>query len=568
MGQKNKYAINYIYFIYFIHSAYPSLFYRSHARFRCAHPARAPRPPTALQMSSSAHPARARAAPIGGTAETECDMTSGTNVPLPDVLSQIVDNFDDIDDPEAARAGTTRRETGPSVFPSRNAAPQLARAASYVENDMDDARTAGIQPLGASTHVDIDLTDIPSSPALPAAPAAVLVIEDDGAEAGNTDETGDMRVLDANDESSEPSKKWVFTHHDPSEDDMALIRIGDYGMWQLERAPTTGKLHLQGFATFKKAMRWKALHNKYPRTWFAPMRGNIEQCIKYCTKGLTAVVPRVNATWGVKPSGQGARTDLLIAADLVREGGAAAVASERPDLFIKFSRGVTDLEAKLGPRLLKLPAPVWRPWQQELVDKLRGPVNDRHIYWYADGTGGQGKSTLVRHIINDPSIAGKALCLEGKVADMAYAFTEEYKIVFFDVSRTMALNISHLASFAENLKNGRVFSTKYQSVQKTFEPVHVVFFANFEPPTGRQQLWSADRLQLTVLSPASVLGADMSGDDDAGPPLPPPSLLTRAPRKRSATDALMDAASQAAMHPCAECSKMINTKWKKCYNCM
>lgn len=81
---------------------------------------------------------------------------------------------------------------------------------------------------------------------------------------------------------------------------------------------------------------------------------------------------------------------------------------------------------------------------------------------------------------------------------MAYAYNGE-PMVFFDVTRTQAEHMDHLYQFAEQLKNGIIFSSKYESGTKCFDPPHVVFFANQGPHPGK---WSADRCHETVLNTA------------------------------------------------------------------
>lgn len=80
----------------------------------------------------------------------------------------------------------------------------------------------------------------------------------------------------------------------------------------------------------------------------------------------------------------------------------------------------------------------------------------------------------------------------GKLADLTYAYDGE-SIVIVDLARTQADKIDHMYQFMEDLKNGRVFSTKYESGNKYFKPPHVVVFANFVPDEDQQKkIWSED----------------------------------------------------------------------------
>jgi hypothetical protein len=127
------------------------------------------------------------------------------------------------------------------------------------------------------------------------------------------------------------------------------------------------------------------------------------------------------------------------------------------------------------------------------LEILKGPVNNRHIWWIYDAAGGTGKSRLTEHIVKELN----GIEVDGRIADISYGYNGE-RIVVFDLSRAVStLACDELYNAAEKLKNGRLFSTKYDSKAKTFPSPHVVFMSNSPPPVGK---WSADRLQLITLS--------------------------------------------------------------------
>jgi hypothetical protein len=82
------------------------------------------------------------------------------------------------------------------------------------------------------------------------------------------------------------------------------------------------------------------------------------------------------------------------------------------------------------------------------------------------------------------------------VCDIAHAYKYE-KITLIDLSRTQADKIDHIYSLMESFKNGRIFSPKYDSVFKTFEPCYVIVFANFIPEHQKlsQDRWLVKTLQ-------------------------------------------------------------------------
>jgi len=68
----------------------------------------------------------------------------------------------------------------------------------------------------------------------------------------------------------------------------------------------------------------------------------------------------------------------------------------------------------------------------------------------------------------------------------------DLQIVFVDLEREDTVPYGMLAK----LKNGWLFSPKYDSVDLTFPPVHVVCFANFPPAEAKL---SADRWEIIEL---------------------------------------------------------------------
>ena len=94
-------------------------------------------------------------------------------------------------------------------------------------------------------------------------------------------------------------------------------------------------------------------------------------------------------------------------------------------------------------------------------------------------------------------VHGATVLTNGKKVDIAYIFAQKpTNIVLFDLSRTTEATednkhrLDGIYSLAEDLKNGRIVSTKYDSKTIFFPVPHVIFFANFEPDYTE---WSEDR---------------------------------------------------------------------------
>jgi hypothetical protein len=501
-------------------------------------------------MDSPSRNTRARSAPTGAGAPIELVTSQNEAYPAGSPPTP----------PSVTRIGRTTATGGSAFFPAPRGARKpdidLTRASPTLELSMLDSDDDSVEILPTGV-----VTQLPPSPDV------------------ENDPDWEMKPLTAHTSEASGFKRWFGTLNNPTELELNAFRPGIYGMGQVEIGES-GTKHFQFFCVLSRAQRLSGMKKINARAYWAPMKGTIEHCEAYCSKDDTAVSPPQRYTWGTKPLGRGARSDLMDVARLVLAGGSEKVAREMPWAYIKYSRGIKDLAAELPVKFTVEAPDSWHQWQTELLDVLATSADNRSIRWYVDGTGGAGKSTLLRYVCANGKPCS-AISLSGKVTDMAFAYKGE-SAVFFDVSRTMAENVKHLAQFAEQLKNGNIFSTKYESRTKMFKPPHVVFFANIMPPSG---MWSADRLKLTELSPVPAFAASSAPLDcdlglslahptlfvPASPASPPTSTLRpmpRAPHKRSRTDALISDAQSTAVHPCADCSKMINIKFKRCVSCM
>lgn len=294
------------------------------------------------------------------------------------------------------------------------------------------------------------------------------------------------------------SRWWVYTINNPVLNtggqevggEYDSFRPGVFGQHQLEQGKN-GTPHLQGVCYFEQPKTLAAVKKVHATAHWEVMRGTQQEALAYTSKEDTRIAPPV--TWGTQPQ-QGKRNDLHDVATILRETPGPvtkkmrAAADANPTAFIRYHRGFAALASLYEAPQRKSEPLIWRPWQKWVLQYLRQTPDDRHILWVQDDEGGYGKSTLVQFLItNHPE---DYIQLGGKVADMAYAYDSQ-EVVFFDVPRTQLEHMDHLYNFAEQLKNGSIFSTKYESRLKTFRPPHVVFFANAAPVPGK---WSSDRV--------------------------------------------------------------------------
>ncbi len=133
-----------------------------------------------------------------------------------------------------------------------------------------------------------------------------------------------------------------------------------------------------------------------------------------------------------------------------------------------------------------------RPWQETLRKKLEEPPGDREVIFVVDYVGNQGKTWFAKwHCANNDT---SQFMTPGKVADMAYELSEDKKVLFINVTRQKTETFQY--SFVESVKDGMVFSPKYESRMKRLSKMHVVVLMNQDPDTT---LMSQDRFNIIKL---------------------------------------------------------------------
>lgn len=154
--------------------------------------------------------------------------------------------------------------------------------------------------------------------------------------------------------SSQPTKKsrlWLFTLYGENLGGESIPWVPTkmtYMTFQLEKCPTTQRLHLQGvlrmkdvttMATVKRVLEHPTIH--------LVATNNLEHGIKYCNKERT----KVSGPWthGSVPQ-QGARSDLATIATQVLAGKRPReLAAEDPVTYIRYHKGLQALAAAAQP---------------------------------------------------------------------------------------------------------------------------------------------------------------------------------------------------------------------------
>jgi len=191
--------------------------------------------------------------------------------------------------------------------------------------------------------------------------------------------------------------RWCFTYILPNgEDPEALCAqwaeaegVG-YLIAQMERAPSTGQLHIQGYCELTTHRSMSQLKDLFQtsRIHLERSRGTYEQNKTYCTKEDT----REAGPWEFgEHLVQGRRTDLGEVASMVIAGASFAdIARAHPTTWIRYGKGVIALRAAV-------------------MDTPRDWAADVHVFIGPTGTGksrtAHAEGGDSRYILGDP--AGK-----------------------------------------------------------------------------------------------------------------------------------------------------------------
>jgi hypothetical protein len=140
-------------------------------------------------------------------------------------------------------------------------------------------------------------------------------------------------------------KHWCFTLNNFSEEEhKQLTELGSHDNVQYlilgKETGESGTPHIQGFISLKKKKRFNWIKEAIgTRAHIEIAKGSPKQNRDYCSKD------GAYEEYGEVPRGQGNRSDLEIAANLVRSGKRLReIAEEAPSAFIRYGSGISRLQ--------------------------------------------------------------------------------------------------------------------------------------------------------------------------------------------------------------------------------
>ena len=163
------------------------------------------------------------------------------------------------------------------------------------------------------------------------------------------------------------NRNYTFTNFDLEAlwDQIPGLQYVAYGV---ERCPTTGREHQQGYCSFSSAVTLKTARARLG-CHVEVMRGTAGQNEAYCSKASALV------EWGTRPPGQGHRSDVAAYMGHVAEGKTEyALAVEFPAIWAQYGRRGEDYRRLLavGDGIVTGP----RSWDTEV-----------RVWWGPTGTG-------------------------------------------------------------------------------------------------------------------------------------------------------------------------------------
>lgn len=311
-------------------------------------------------------------------------------------------------------------------------------------------------------------------------------------------------------------KRWCFTLNNYSEQDVdRLYDLKEKVVYMLVGAETseTGTPHLQGFVHFARKYRFDPVKRMIgERAHLEVARGTDLENERYCQK--ETILIKFGEPKTCSDKGGSSLADYL--PDLIRCAEADLTLKQITEedvylaaQYLRHHRAIKTLlsegahQTNVSDLAASFEGVVWKDWQKFYIDLcLNQPPHPREIHWIVDRVGGEGKSYLADYLCTQGAIVFE----NGKSADIKHGY-EGQPIVIFDFARTSEMRINY--EVIESIKNGRMFSSKYESRMKIYRKPHVLCFANFLPDI---RSLSVDRWFIVDLSAPGTLTSNYRDD--------------------------------------------------------
>lgn len=233
-------------------------------------------------------------------------------------------------------------------------------------------------------------------------------------------------------------RAWCFTWNNYTSEDIEYLtgklKTGDY-LFGEEVGGNTGTPHLQGVFRFKNPRSFNSIQKLLKKNHIEPCN-NWQASLNYCSKD---------------------------------------------------GETYTNIEKKKTRKnrlLEKYDSVKWKEWQQQIIDICESEPDDRTVNWIWETEGGAGKSFLAKYLV----MKYDAIISDGKKDNVfnqiknwldAHKDNEDPRLIILDCPRYNREHINY--GTLEQIKNGMIYSGKYEGGVCLFDNPHIVIFANSEP---------------------------------------------------------------------------------------
>jgi len=289
------------------------------------------------------------------------------------------------------------------------------------------------------------------------------------------------------------ARNWCFTLNNYTDNDILKIQQAaqsgriEYVVYGKETS-STGTPHLQGTVVLKKKGRLTGLVKLLGQAHYTVCR-DLFKSIEYCKKegDITEF-----GTCPERKSGQ--RDELELFKDAVKSGivDHKTLRETHSNVWSRYHRFCLSYIRDNKP-LPEIPSHSLYDWQTKLVEHLSTEPDSRTVHFLVDPVGNAGKSYICAYI--EKNFPNTQVMKCGKRDDMAFELDDTVKILIIDVSRSSSEFLNY--QFLEDVKDGRVFSPKYESYTKRFNSPHLVVMMNQDPDATKL---SEDRYNIVYIN--------------------------------------------------------------------
>jgi len=278
------------------------------------------------------------------------------------------------------------------------------------------------------------------------------------------------------------AKNWIFTLNNYDDDEVAALSTKPDGVRYIvfgKEVGESGTPHLQGFISFDKKQRIRKVKSVVGERAHLDVARDPAAAVSYCKKDGDYFET------GIPPLAKGQRCDLESFKNAVKAGETSLkrLRENFSEVCAKYPRFVCNY---IDDQVDAAPVPDHElyGWQLNLKIELETEPDDRKIIFCVDLEGNQGKTWFAKKWCQDHD--DSMMIESGKKADMAFSIRTNIRYLFVNCTREQSDYLNY--SFLESVKDGLVFSPKYESRVRYLNKLHVVVMMNQRPDMNKLSL--------------------------------------------------------------------------------